>query len=252
MTMLLAAAPMTSALAQQKNLAAETKSKPATEMSSGITVDESNFKAIFSESVADVSDSLKRDSNPYNLEIRASYATFSSMELSNSFFTVDYAKEMESIPSMQFSGSKKYSFGAFGLEPTLTAGYGTREALINVKSRQGIELKDYVSVHWLPISAGVRASHQVPGIRSITAFLSPAVGSQYVYQSGKLDGIDQGFWLPYASVRGGLSLFESDPRSRKSSAWLDGVALSGTILQGLSSSSQMKAWSVDIGLRVLL
>jgi hypothetical protein len=227
-----------------------TKAQP--QAGAGIAVDESNFKAIFSESVTDVSDSLNRESNSFNLEVRASYSTFSSMELSNNFFTVDYAEEISSIPSVQFSGSKKFSFASFGLEPTLSAGYGTREALISVRSRQNNKLKDYVSVHWLPMSAGVRASHPIPGLRFMTAFLTPAVGAQYIYQSGKLDGIDQGFWIPFASFRGGLSLFESDPRSRKSSAWLDGVALSGTLIRGLSSSNQMSAWSVDLGLRVLL
>jgi len=241
-------------IAQTEPAPGASTSKPTSVKSddAGIAVDESNFKAIFDQTLDEVDTAAKTGSSRLNIEVNASYVSISKLELSNAFFTVDYAKELKSIPSLQFVGSKKYAVGRWGLEPSFSMGYGTRAASLQVRSPQNTLLTDYISVHWIPLSAGLRTSHAIPGLKVLTAFLTPAIGSQYIYQSGQLDGIDQGFWIPYVAIRSGLSLFERDRLVPSSSAWFDGIALSGTLFRGLSSTKPMLAWSLDLGLRVLL
>ncbi len=235
--------------AREKPKAAAPAAAPATP---GIAVDESNFRSLFSRSAREMDASLAREASPFHLEFGASYLSWSALELSNAFFSVDYASQMGALPSVQISASKKFDARGFGVEPFVAVGYGMREALVDVVSAQSAVLKDFVSVHALPLAAGVRVSHPLRAAPAVTAFLAPSLGAQFFYQSGALDGMDQGYWIPNLALRGGLSLFETAASSRAPDAWLDGITLSGAIHRGLSASAPLRAWSIELGLRVLL
>lgn len=217
----------------------------------GIVVDDSNFKAIFNQSVAEENVVLEKRTRSFDVEIGAAYNSINDLTLSNNYFTVDYAEELKTVPSLKFSLAKDiWSNSRTAVSGLVNLGYGFKQTRILAESKRGTKLTDQVALQWIPLSAGVQIKQKIPGTQRFSAFFSPSIGSQYFHQAGNLDGIDQGYWVGFWNLRAGLVLFEQT--SKKIGAAFEGVVLGGNISQAVGSNQKFSSWSAELGVKFAL
>ena len=217
----------------------------------GIVVDESNFKEIFNQSVSQESASLGQRTRSFEVEIAASYSTLNELQLSNNYFTVDYAEDFKAMPVMKFSMSKDlWSVTRSKVSGHANFGYGFKEGRVLAKTNRGTQLIDQVALQWIPLSAGLQIKQKIPGTQRFSIFAAPSVGSQYFHQSGNLDGMDQGYWVNFWNLRAGLVLFEQNRQQLAAS--FDGIVLGASMSRGLGSNQKFGSWSADIGVNFTL
>jgi hypothetical protein len=127
-------------------------------------------------------------------------------------------------------------------------GYGFREAAYEVESQSGLKLRDLVSLHWVPLSLGPRISFRLPGIRFVKPSFWLGGGAQWLQQGGKLDGITQGFWVPFY---GGSACLKFLNQTESGSHWFGGISLGGTMSRSFSSQQTVSYWSMDFATTLL-
>ncbi len=217
----------------------------------GIVVDDSNFKAIFNQSVAEEDVVLENKSRFLDAELAASYTSVKDLSLSNNYYTVNYGDELKAVPSVKFSLAKDIWEGSStAVSGLLNLGYGFKQARILAESKRGTKLSDQVTLQWIPVSLGAQIKQKIPGTRRFSAFVSPSAGSQYFRQAGNLDGINQGYWIGFWNLRAGFVLFE--PTNKKMEATFAGVVLGANISQALGSKYKFSSWSADLGVKFAL
>ncbi len=113
-----------------------------------------------------------------------------------------------------------------------------------------MDLKDTVKLHWIPALLSMRTEYAGLASLGITLFLVGSVGEQWIYQSGALDGMQQGFWIPTTQVGGGMIIFGEDKRERTN--FFQGIRLGATYQKSWLSSQELSAWSVDLGTNLAL
>ena len=215
-----------------------------------LQTDESTFKQIFENNVAAAITESGANQTTFDAEIQVSYATLDRVLLKNKYFEVPLSDGMSSMPMFQMNFSYRFfSWQGLAIDPVVSAAYGFRESLVNVRSTQGLALKDNIQVHMIPLSGSARLSYKLPFASFIRIEVRPGIGVQWLYQSGVLDGIDQGFWIPYGFLSAGLNLFD---QSQKSNSWFGGVTLSGTRAMSLAGEQTTRLWQADLGVRFLL
>ncbi|MBP7843509.1 MAG: hypothetical protein KA116_01720 [Proteobacteria bacterium] len=221
------------------------------EKSEGIVVDESNFKEIFNQSVVQESSVLEKRTRSFDVEIGAAYNSINDLILSNNYFTVNYTEELKAVPSMKFSLAKDiWSNSKTAASGLVNLGYSMKQARVLAESKRGTKLTDQVALQWIPLSAGAQIKQKIPGTQHFSAFFAPSIGSQYFYQTGNLDGIDQGYWIGFWNLRAGLVLFEQT--SKKIGSVFEGVVLGGNLSQAVVSRQKFSSWSADLGIKFAL
>jgi hypothetical protein len=238
-------------LISREGLSAETPVTAVTEPSAPtLQTDESTFKQIFENNVSAAIQDSGANESTFDAEAQVSYATLDQVSLSNKYFDVPLSDGMSAIPMFQMNFSYHvFSWRGLRIDPVVSVGYGFREALVNVRSKQGLSLRDNIQVHMIPLSGSARISYQLPFASFIKIEARPGIGVQWLYQAGALDGIDQGFWIPMGYVSAGLNLFD---QSQKSNSWFGGVSVTGTRAINLTSDQTSKLWQLDLGVRFLL
>lgn len=170
-------------------------------------------------------------------------------ELSNDYFTVPYANS-GSLPTLRLeAGTMLAAFAGFEVSGVASAGYSYHESLISVSAKSGRQFNDLVKVHSLPLNVGTQLDYRIPGVSFVKPGLTASVGFLWFYQSGKLDGIEQGFWVPSYQVGAHLNFFEG---TTKSSEWFDGVQLGSTLYRSFASTQMFEGWSIDLGVGFVL
>ena len=221
------------------------------ETSPGIETDEATFKEIFESNVTRAKVEVMKETSSFRLTPTFSWATIDELTTSNNYFTVPASNSISSIPLIQAQfGWKAFAWKGIELLPTGSVGYGMKESVVKAYKKQvAQDFTDVLRIHWLPLSVGGQVSYKIPGLRVVKVFVNPSVGVQWLYQAGRLDGIDQGFWIPFYKLGGGVNLFD---QSEDPSAWFGGVTLSAETLSSFGSSQTSKLWMLDLGLTLLL
>lgn len=174
-----------------------------------------------------------------------SYVSPQKFELSNDYYTVPYAADGGSLPTFRLEVGKTFAaFSGVEMSGLISAGYSYRESLISVSAKSGKKFSDLLKVHSLPLNAGVQLDYRIPGVSFIKPGISSSVGFMWFYQTGKLDGIEQGFWIPSYQLSAHLNLFEG---LTKESQWFNGVQLGSTLFRSFASAQVFEAWSIDLG-----
>ncbi len=75
------------------------------------------------------------------------------------------------------------------------------------------------------------------------------LGAQWIYQTGNLDGIEQGFWVPFYELGGGLVLFDS---LGQEDDWFGGLTVGVSQRKHLGGSQLVGTFSIDVGANFLL
>lgn len=221
------------------------------EAPAGIQTDEATFKEIFEGNVTRAKAEVEGATSAFRLTPTFSWASIDELSTANNYFTVPISNSVNSIPLFQAQFSfRTLSWKGLELLPNASVGYGMKESQVTARSKLGTNLSDLLRIHWLPLSLGGQVSYKIPGLKVVKVFVNPSIGVQWLYQSGRLDGIDQGFWIPFYKLGGGVNLF--DQSEKDASAWFGGVNLSAETLSSFGSAQTSKLWKLDVGLTLLL
>lgn len=181
-----------------------------------------------------------------------SFFSASKLTLSNAYFDVPYAETLGGLPMFELVLSTPLTyFGSLQVLLQGQAGYGYKEAVFsNIRSHSDANqvFSDVLKLHWIPLAASLRFDYEIP-----RSFVKPTLilgaGAQWLFQSGKLDGIEQGFWVPYAFVGPALTLFDQSSRRGE---WFGGVTVGPTFKKSFGSSQEIAGWSLDVAAHLVL
>jgi len=173
-----------------------------------------------------------------------SVVTFSKLALRSPYFVSNLAEQVGSIPSFQLTfntGFFRWSDILFSGD--LRLGYGFKESVFQVVSSTGSAFSDLIRLHWLPFSLSSVIEYQPSAISFLSLMVKGGIGTQWISQSGRLDGISQNFWAPF--IVGGAGIRVGD-LSQNGKHWFGGVLLSATVAQGLVASPEVGFSSLDL------
>ena len=188
--------------------------------------------------------------NAVSFGVQASYLNFGELRLENAYFKNDFAETLGTAPLVQVGAMLPgFVVGPFVMRGELSAAFGVREALVNVSTLAGVAFRDIIRLHWLPITAALRIEFTPGGAEWITGYLRLGAGVEWIAQSGRLDGMSQNYWIPFATVGAGVRLFDA---RRDKNGWFGGLVLGASAGQSVASSQTFRFWSADAGVEVLL
>lgn len=175
------------------------------------------------------------------------------LTLSNDYYTVPYANEGGTIPSLSIVGSGRlFELGGFHLLGVGSVGYSMRELVQEVTNKKAFSegaSTTRVTLHWLPIAIGTKLEYRIPRFEVVRPFATIKAGAQWFYQAGSLDGLEQGFWVPFYQYGGGLTLFDSISNPNR---WFGGMSVGLSKTQSFSSDQSVEGTIIDIGLNIVL
>lgn len=177
-------------------------------------------------------------------------ATFT---LTNNYFEVPYSEGIGSVPSLSIVASGRiFSVGGLYLMGVGGVGYSMKEVVQKVNSKTATSdpvRTTQVTLHWLPLSIGTRLEYRFSGFEAVRPFVIAKGGAEWLYQVGSLDGLEQGFWIPFVQYGAGLTLFDSVASPDR---WFGGVTLSVSQHQSFSSAQIVEGTVFDLGVNILL
>lgn len=182
------------------------------------------------------------DRNGWTVSAALSFFNPEKFALNNPYFDIDYTQNIKSLPNLRMTVDAPIgSWKGFELEVTGRVSYSFRESLFAVKSKSGVSLTDSIRIHWLPVSAGLTLEYEIPYVPFLRPSLGAGAGLQWIYQQGRLDGLEQGFWLPFSYVEATLTFFPSTD-------WFTGFRTGASLVQSFGDGQSLRGWSVDVGL----
>lgn len=224
-----------------------------TNANSEFELDSGLVEKLYQESVTESTIATARYSS--NITVSPILSIFSPNELtlSNNYFTVPYAAEAGTLPSLSIVGTGRLlSFGGFNLIGLGSVGYSMKEMVQKVSNKNSFAESESITrltLHWLPIAAGTRLEYQVANFEAIRPYITVKAGAQWLYQVGTLDGLEQGFWVPFYQYGAGLTLFDAPSNPNR---WFGGMNVGYSKLQSFSSEQTVEGNVIDIGVNIIL
>ena len=171
----------------------------------------------------------------------------STMNLSNTYYDIAYSENWNSIPMVNIMFENSF-FLFFSVLMKGSGGfsYSYLEKIARVKSKKSLsnsERSTFLRVHSMPIVAGFDIEYR--RWIDFTPFVLAHIGTQWIYQMGTLDGLEQGFWVPFYQLGAGVTLFE--PVSNSDQSWFGGLKLSILSHRSISSSQTINGLSTNLG-----
>ncbi len=189
---------------------------------------------------------LLETSSGWKVSPSLSFFSPDKFTLSNPYFDVDYAQNMKALPTVRLAIAAPIAqWKGFEVQATGKVSYAFRESLFSVQSKTGVSLTDSIRVHWLPVSAGLTIEYEIPHFPFLKPSVGGGVGLQWIYQQGRLDGLEQGFWLPFSTFEAAITFFPS-------SDWFAGFRLGASLVQSFGESQNVRGWSTDFGMQFRL
>jgi hypothetical protein len=206
---------------------------------------------LYKETIQETASSSGLSSRGLVVTPKLSFFNASDLTLSNNYWLVSYSSQLSGVPafglqaSMPFSNWRGFSFLIKG-----SVSYSFKETLLKATSKlTSAETRALLTLHTLPLSVGGRTEYRIPGLPFLYPHLDLELGTQWFYQTGKLDGIAQSFWVPFYQTTFGLTLFES---SEVRNNWFGGIDVASSLRNSFASQQSVQIWSVDIGINLYL
>lgn len=212
--------------------------------------DEPTFRQIFHQSVEEAStltSSRRRDS--LTLELSGTFRSPETLTLTNPYFKIQHADQLDRLLGF---GLGVYA-GLLGSESAqLGAGLNTGFSYVEYVGRAqalktGLVALDSLSLQVIPLSLGVRGSY---ALGPVSLFAEPALGVQWIGQSGSLDGDKKNFRVPTWGVTGGVLIF--DRVASSAGRWFGGLRLAAGVEKSLSDEQRLAMRHFELGLRMRL
>jgi len=180
-------------------------------------------------------------------EAALGYMIPSEMSFQNDYFTVPYTENVSSISygmlrvGKPFLQAGKVSFGAFGL-----VGYSYLQGIYEVESKDGLALKDTISLQWIPLQLGLTIDVIDILGNVVQPGLIVAGGADSFTQSGTLDGMNQSYWVPSSSFGLAFNFFGNGTAKEST---FDGISLSGQYRTSYGDEQVFKGWTYNLATR---
>lgn len=133
--------------------------------------------------------------------------------------------------------------------PFAKAGYARNQGNYTLTSQTGEISKADVTLHWVPLTAGLRTEYNIPGFDLIRPFLVLSGGAEWLAQRGETPGLSESFWIPFYNLGLGLS-FSDSPNLRESG--FGGFSFSMNFQNGLRPDQEASALSYDLTVHFFL
>lgn len=181
----------------------------------------------------------------YELGVGVSALNAEEASLQNRYFETNHRALFAWLPAVQAQLAFS-SFKGKGIEALFgtSIGYAKRTDTVSVESTIGTDLRDTITVQWLPAAATAEIRSRNPIFRP---YGKVAIGQQWVSQTGHLDGINQTYAIPFASTSLGMSMGKRQFGEVNS----QGVNLGATYSQSIQSEQRLSLWSIDLATGVL-
>lgn len=177
------------------------------------------------------------------LGLKLSLAQFENVKLGNRYYDVDYSENADPNPILAFEVSYLMTqFRGTKLYLDTAAGFGYREDIYSAKSNEGIAVQDNLAIQVLPVSVAAKISHRIPRV-PISVLASFGGGTEWLKQTGTLDGMSQNAWIPFYVYSFGAKFFEPDTVK---SMTFSGLSLGMSRYQDLSNENDLTATSFDV------
>lgn len=166
---------------------------------------------------------------------------------SNDYFTVDHRANVSTLDMgvavARWSLIKGRYAEAGGLA---RLAFGYNQGIYAVRSALGVDLRDELSVQTLDVGGGADAQmvNVLPWWLTLGARVTG--GMVWVYQTGNLDGMTQGYWIPV--VAGGPTMTLFGDRSPGARGFV-GVTLAADVRRSMGATQRLSGWNGDLGVR---
>ncbi len=202
---------------------------------------------IFKNAIKQVDELSGTSHSEFTLVTEVGQFAPSTMTLANSYYEVPYESYWKSILMVNIMFQNGFfKEGAAVFKGVGGLSYSYQERLARVKSKKslnGSERTTLLRAHSLPLYAGLDFEYQ--RWVDFSPYVSARVGMQWVYQMGNLDGLEQGFWVPFYQLGVGVTLFE--PITESSRTWFGGLKVSVMNQRSFSSSQTIDGLSTNLG-----
>ena len=206
---------------------------------------------LYRGSVTESSKEFRPGARALSVTPQLSFVNASQFILSNNYWEVPYTEQLGGVPAFSLHVSNPLAYwGGLSFAIKGAVGYSYKEAVLSpVHKQTGKDSRAILTLHWLPVSLGTRIEYRISGVDFVRPHLDLEGGAQWLYQSGKLDGIEQGFWVPFYQVAFGLTLFAPN---QSQGDWFGGINLGATVRNSFASQQNIRNWSMDVGLNLYL
>ncbi len=224
---------------------------PAPPANSQFELEKGLLDTLYKGSVEESSTEFRSGASALTFTPVLSFITPNQLSLSNNYWEVPYTSQLGSIPAFSLNVSNPLAYwGDFSLLLKGNVGYSYKEAAFSATSKQtGKESRGVLTLHWLPLSMGTRIEYRLFKSQIVKPFVEVGGGIQWLYQSGKLDGIEQGFWIPFYQTSLGLTFFGTDDVHGN---WFGGINIGGSLRNSFASQQNIRAGSLDVGININL
>jgi hypothetical protein len=190
----------------------------------------------------------------FTLAPSLSYFSPTALTLENDYFRVPYAEGLGSTLGIYVMGSSTLvAWGGLHLVGVAGVGYSMKEAPQKAISKTGDpndnERSGVLTLHHLPLTVGTKAEYAFSSFSAVRPYIGVRTGAEWLYQTGKLDGVEQGFWIPFYEVGAGLVLFDTPASIDK---WFGGMVIDISKHQSILSNQSVAGWQYNVGINVLL
>lgn len=187
------------------------------------------------------------------LEITGTFSVLNPnrLILSSREYKVSYSKAFLGISAFQVGVGfpLQSALSNFEFYPFARAGYARNQGNYNLTSLNGENSQANVTLHWVPLTAGLRTEYNIPGFDLIRPFLVLAGGAEWLTQKGETPGLSENFWIPFYNVGLGLS-FSDSPYNRESG--FGGFSFSMNLQNGLRRDQEASSLSYDLTIHFLI
>lgn len=212
--------------------------------------DEPTFRQMFHQSVEEAStltSSRRRDS--LTLELSGAYHSPQTLTLTTPHFKIQHADTLDRMLGFGLGvyagllSSENAQLGA-----SLNTGFSYVEYVGRVQAlKTGLTALDSLNLQVIPLNFGVRGSY---ALGPVSFFAEPALGVQWIGQSGSLDGDKKNFRVPTWGLTGGVLLF--DRVASSAGTWFGGLRLAAGVEKSLGEEQRLSMRHFELGLRMRL
>ncbi len=216
-------------------------------------LDKNLVDRLYKESVEENKSSFQLHSSATTFAPALNFFSPEQMNLKNDYFEVPYSDSIGTVPGVSLTASSKlFNWEGLYITGLGGVGYSMKDAVQSVTSRTASVdaiRTTKLTLHRLPLSLGARMEYRFSGFESVRPFAQMKAGAQWLYQVGQLDGIEQGFWIPFYEYGGGLTLLDAPSSPDR---WFGGFNIGLFKSQSFSSDQVVSGTTFEFGMNILL
>lgn len=183
---------------------------------------------------------------PADLEISGTFSVMnpSRLILSSREYKVSYSQTLLGISAFQVGFAiPTPKIGNFQILPFARLGYARNQGTYSLTAQDGTISTAPVTLHWLPLTGGLRTEYFIPNFSLIRPFLTVSGGTEWLNQRGDTLGLNENFWIPFYNVGLGLSFADSPI---KETLGFGGFSFSINLQNSLKEDQEARAFSYDL------